>query len=173
VSGPGKRDNYLQIKEPAYRYHYYGEQIGNTTSVNSQFNIELSFGTSATLDMHKTWMVAIENFNATLLNNTATEPLSALSVVLSGIGQTTERSNVQKFDGTSVVFDFIGQYQHPAVITNSYIGHRITNPHFLNSSMQCSIYKTNAITPVLIADTTNKLKLNSLQFTLIIYEYDP
>jgi hypothetical protein len=172
VSGQGMKDNYLKVKEPAYRYHYYGEQDGNTTSVKSDFNINLNFGTNATLDMHKTWMVALEGFNASLKNNTTSDITSSLSLVLGGTGQTTERSNIQGFDGTSIAFDFIAPFQQMMVITSNYIGHRITNPDFLNSSIQCNIYRTNALTPELISDKTNKFKLTSLQFTLVIYEYD-
>jgi hypothetical protein len=174
VSGPGIRDNYLKVKEPAYRYHYYGVADSSTQkSVKSDFNIDLNYGSSITLDMHKTWMVAIENFNGTLLNTNKVDITSPLSLVLSGIGQPTERSNVRDFDGTSIVFNFIAPFQQTVVITDEYIGHRITNPNFLNMSIPCSIYVTNGVVPDLISNTKNKYTLNSLQFTLVIYEYDP
>jgi hypothetical protein len=178
VSGPGIRDNYLKVKEPVYRYHYYGEKdlTGTGLNVLSKFNLDLKFGSSATLDMHKTWMIAIENFNATPYKATGTggaDKDAALSLVLGGLGQATEKSSVVNFDGTSVVFDFIAPYQQTVVITNRYIGHRITNPNFLNSSIPCNIYKTNANEIIEIADATNSYRLTSLQFTFVVYEYNP
>jgi hypothetical protein len=52
------------------------------------------------------------------------------------------------------------------MVTSDLIGHRITNTNFLNSSIPCRIRGS--------ADPTTPLgAINAIQFSFVVYAYDP
>jgi hypothetical protein len=162
VHGKGLRDNYLQTKEPVYRYHYYSvvEKTTPVSYLDPNFNLNLSFGIA--LEPHRTWMIALEN-----LIVSAADKEDPITLVIGNVGSTLERSNVQELSGSSAVFNFISSYLLPQIITRNNVGHRINNLNFLNESIPCK----------LLSQDTNKIptkleKIKAIQFSLVIYAYD-
>jgi hypothetical protein len=167
VHGKGLRDNYLQTKEPVYRYHYYAAKpkaatVAAQTYLDPNFNLKLSFGIA--LEPHRTWMIALENLNMTVKTSGKDVPAT---LVIGNVGSTLERSNVQALSGSSAVFNLISPYLLPQIITRNNVGHRINNLNFLNESIPCKILLQNTVEPTDYVDT-----IIAIQFSLVIYAYD-
>jgi hypothetical protein len=161
VNGQGMRDKYLQSKGPVYRYHYFSNKTKtDPTSCNSDFDIQLNFGTSATLEPHKTWMLALQHFHTSWDVNYEKD----VSLVIGETNQFTEKSNIDTLNNNAV-FNICAKVLHPFQITTNLIGHKITNPNFLNSTIRCRLIDANG--------PNIKLQdLTSVSFTLLVYAYD-
>jgi hypothetical protein len=167
VRGTTRHDNYLRPDDAVYRYHYYSQPnaipIPPPTPINTtpaQFNINMNFGSSATLDPHRNWMISLESFNTM---NIAKDVECAL--VIGKTGQVSERSNFDQLNGTSVVFNINDRFIPSNSVTTNYIGHKITNPNFLNEDIPCRIIQSRY--PTLLVEN-----LLYLQFTIVVYAYD-
>jgi hypothetical protein len=175
IRGKGTRDNYLQPQEVAYRYHAFlkpntipdpADPTKKITKLpDTNFTINLDFGTSATLDPHRVWMLALENFATQWGIDAAGDPdPTDVSLVIKGTHQVTEKSNISSLNGTHAVFNFATTYLYAPTITNNFIGHRITDPNFLNSAIECQLidFKNPEV----------KVKnMTHLSFTILVYAY--
>jgi hypothetical protein len=174
LRGKGTRDNYLQPQEVCYRYHAFFKptEIVDpadptktiTTNPSTTFTLNLDFGTSATLDPHRVWMLALENFATKWTSTGDVINSTDVSLVIKGTNQVTEKSNISTLNGTHTIFNFGNTYFFPPAITNHYIGHRITNPNFLNSAIECQVID--------FTDPKEKVKeLTHFSFTILVYPY--
>jgi hypothetical protein len=164
-----KPDKYIKTHEPVYRYQYFGNanvDPGNPPvpgAAPGTFNMELNFGSAATLDPHRTWMIAIESFVITA--EQADMPEGGVSLLMGNCGQTQDKSNVRSFDGGSLLFPFDSTVQAPSVVSNTGFGRVITNPHFLNSNIPCQL-RTTKFPSVVFNDATG------IQVTFVVYAYE-
>jgi hypothetical protein len=160
LRGKGTRDNYLQPQEVCYRYHAFFKPESGKNTIEPNFTLNLDFGTSATLDPHRVWMLALENFATKWTSTKSTD----VSLVIKGTNQVTEKSNISSLNGTHAIFNIAALYLYAPTITNNYIGHRITNPNFLNSAIECQLID--------FTDPEEKVKeLVNLSFTILVYPY--
>jgi hypothetical protein len=147
-------DRYIKTHEPVYRYHHYG--------VEPEFKIDLNFGSAATLDMHRTWMIALESFMVDMPG----APDGGFFLTMGNVGQTGAKTNLQDVDGSTIIFPVNNTLLFPVMVTSDLIGHRITNTNFLNSSIPCRIRGS--------ADPTTPLgAITAIQFSFVVYAYDP
>jgi hypothetical protein len=153
-----KQDRYIKTHEPVYRYHHYGDL--------SVFKIDLNFGTAATLDMHRTWMIALESFMVQM-PPPAGNVAGGFSLMMGNVGQTDAKTNLQELvDGSTIIFPINNNMLFPIMVTSDLIGHRITNTNFLNSSIPCRIISS--------AEPLNPLGvILAIQFSFVVYAYDP
>jgi hypothetical protein len=160
VNGQGMRDKYLPSKGPVYRFHYFSNTTDTvSTSCEPNFDIKLNFGTSATLEPHKTWMLALQHFYTSWDGDE-----QKVSLVVGGTNQITEQSNIDTLNNNAV-FNVCANYLYPFQITSNLIGHKITNPNFLNSTISCRLIDASG-------PNIKLQKLTSVSFTLLVYAYD-
>jgi hypothetical protein len=147
-------DRYIKTHEPVYRYHHYG--------IEPEFTIDLNFGSAATLDMHRTWMIVVESFMVDMPN----APDGGFSLMIWNVGQTGAKTNLQDIDGSTIIFPINNTLQSPVMVTSDRIGHRITNTNFLNSTIPCRI--RGSAEPLVPLGA-----INAIQFSFVVYAYDP
>jgi hypothetical protein len=149
---------YVKSAIPVHRYHFHSRLTPDGT-VGSK-RIKLDFGPAATLDMSRTWMLAVETCLVDELGAIVNYALR-----ITGTGYSSVRSNGPDVGNTATVLLYSPFQQ--GNLTRGYMGTSITNPDFLNNEITVELLNATDLTPVTNAD------ILGFECTFVVYEYVP
>jgi hypothetical protein len=149
---------YVKSHIPVHRYHFHSQLTpGGTVGLK---RIKLDFGPAATLDMNRTWMLAVESLLVGEVGN-----IVQYALRITGTGYSSVRSNAPDVGNTATLLCYTPYMQ--GNFTRGYMGTPITNPDFLNSEITMELLDAVDLTPLTPADIVG------FQCTFIVYEYVP
>jgi hypothetical protein len=153
------RDFYVKSHIPVHRYHFHSLRTPGGT--NTKKRVTLDFGPAATLDMQRTWMLAVETI---MINETG--PLGEFALRITGTGYSSVRSNGDDVGNTATI---VSAYQfQQGNLTRGYMGTQITNPNFLNSEITIELLNGTDLREIVAADD-----VHAFAVTFVVYEYVP